>query len=171
MCMRILPETAVRAEGRGARTQSSVELLIMLSFGLVILLPLVTLAFLQISSSSSSIYATEAQGAAEKLAAAAAQVASEGYPAQQAVSVQIPQNVQAIYVGTTSNSLGNQITFVVNTNGGLDYVTAYTPVNVSGDLSAVQGSSTYIINVSAQTSCPARPGYYCVYMKPVPSGG
>ena len=48
--------------------QSSLELLVTLSFGLIILLPIVVLAFIQISTSTSTLAATESQGAATKLA-------------------------------------------------------------------------------------------------------
>ncbi len=147
--------------------QSSLELLIILSFGIIILLPIVTLAFVQMSSSGASLYAMQAQGTANKLAAVAAFVASQGYPAQQYTSISVPQNVQSIYVGTLNNTPGRQITFVISTGSGNSYVTAYSLVNVSGNLSAIESSATYIVNVSNQLSCPSNPGFPCVYLRPV----
>lgn len=150
-----------------SRMQSSLELLITLSLGLTILLPIVTLAFLQISTSSSALSSTEAQSAAEKIAAIAAQVGAQGYPAKQLITLQVPQNVQAIYIGNLTNGLGNEVIFVVNTNAGLSYVTAYTPVNISGYLVGIQSPATYLINVSAQVTCPSKPSFPCVYVSQV----
>jgi len=147
------------------RLQSSLELLITLSFGLIILLPIITLAAVQISTSSATLSVTEAQQSADRLAAIAVQVGTQGFPARQSVVLQIPQNVQAVEIGTTSNALGNEIIFVVGTGGGLDYVTAYTPVNVSGSLAGIQSPSAYLLNVSAMQSCPARPSLPCVYIR------
>lgn len=149
---------------RDKKGQSSLELLITLAFGLIILLPIVLLAFIQISNSSATLAATTSQAAASKLASVAQSVASQGYPAKQLVLIQVPQNVKAVYVGTQSGAVGHEIIFVVNTNAGPSYVTAYTPVNVSGSLSTITSQGTYLINVSAQSSCPANPLLSCVYI-------
>jgi uncharacterized protein (UPF0333 family) len=150
---------------RKTKAQSSLELLITLSFGLIILLPIVVLAFIQISASTSSLSTTESQGAATKLADIATSVGSQGYPAKQLVLVQVPPNVQNIYVGNQTNGVGHEIIFVVNTNAGPSYVTAYTPVNVSGYLSQLSQTGTYLVNVSAQNYCPSNQAVSCVYIK------
>ncbi|MDE1856571.1 MAG: hypothetical protein KGH98_00640 [Candidatus Micrarchaeota archaeon] len=147
------------------RSQSSLELLITLSFGLIILLPIVVLAFIQISQSSSTLSTTEAQAAANKLASVAVEVGAQGYPAKQLVVVDVPPNVQNIYVGTLQNGVGHEITFVVSTNAGYSYVSAYTPVNVSGYLESISSTGTYLLNVSAQDQCPTNVAISCVYMK------
>lgn len=147
------------------RSQSSLELLITLSFGLIILLPIITLAAVQISTSTSTLSVTEAQQSADRLAAVAVQVGTQGFPARQLVVLQIPQNVQAVEVGTPSNTLGNEIIFIVGTSGGQDYVTAYTPVNVSGYLAGIQSPATYLLNVSAVQNCPTQPSQPCVFIK------
>lgn len=149
---------------RRLRGQSSLELLITLSFGLIILLPIVILAFLQISSSTASLSVSEAQASASKLAAVAANVGSQGPPAKQLVLVDIPPNVQDVYIGTQLNGIGRAITFVINTNAGPSDVVAYTPVNVSGSLGSITAQGTYLVNVSAQSSCPSAPQLPCVYM-------
>ena len=149
---------------RSVKAQSSLELLITLAFGLVILLPIVVLAFIQIANSSSTLSATEAQAAASKLASVATSVSSQGYPAKQLVLIQMPQSVTNIYVGTTTGSPGHEIIIVVSTNAGPSYVTAYTPVNVSGTLTAITSPGVYLVNVSAQNSCPSNIGYSCVYI-------
>lgn len=149
---------------RNMKGQSSLELLITLAFGLIILLPIVVLAFIQIANSSSSLSATEAQAAASKLASVATSVGSQGYPAKQLVLIQMPQSVSAIHVGALSNTAGHEIIIVVNTNAGLSYITAYTPVNVSGTLTSITASGVYLINVSAQSSCPSNPAISCVYL-------
>ncbi len=148
------------------KSQSSLELLITLSFGLIILLPIIAIAFLQVSSSSSSLSTTEAQQVANKLSAVASGVGSQGPPARQVVTIQVPPNVQAIYVGGINNIVGHQIIFVVNTNAGPSYVTAYVPLNVSGDLSGVESPATYLINVTAVSACPANAAVPCVFIKP-----
>jgi len=145
--------------------QSSLELLVTLSFGLIILLPIVVLAFIQISTSTSTLAATEAQGAATKLADIATVIGSQGYPAKQLVLIQVPPNVQNIYVGNQTNGVGHEVIFVVGTNAGASYVTAYTPINVSGYLEELSQTGTYLVNVSAQNNCPSNPVVSCVYIK------
>lgn len=147
------------------RSQSSLELLITLAFGLIVLLPIVVLAFIQIANSTSTLSVSESQQAASKLASIATSVASQGFPAKQLVLVQVPPNVQNIFVGNTMNGIGHEIVFMVSTNAGLSYVTAYTPVNVSGYLENIAPQGSYLVNVSAQNSCPTQAGVYCVYMK------
>lgn len=144
--------------------QSSLELLVTLSFGLIILLPIVVLAFIQVSTSTSTLAATEAQGTATKLADVSAAIGSQGFPAKQLVLIQVPPNVKDIYIGSQSNGVGHEIVFVVSTNAGLSYVSAYTPVNVSGSLSQSVNTGTYLINVSAQNYCPSNPTVPCVYI-------
>ena len=147
------------------RSQSSLELLITLSFGLIILLPIVVLAFIQISASTSTLSTTEAQQVASKLASVASIVGSQGAPAKQVVSIQIPPDVQAIYVGTPSGGVGHEIIFNVSTNAGVSFITAYTPVNVSGNLANIEATATYLINVSAQDACPSDASVACVYIQ------
>ncbi len=149
---------------RMSRGQSSLELLITLAFGLIILLPIVVLAFIQISNSSSTLATTEAQAAASKLASVSASIGAQGAPAKQLVLMQIPQQVQNIYVGTLQNTPGHVITIVINTNAGLSYVTAYTPVNVSGYLQGDTSPGVYLVNVSVQNNCPTNAGISCVYI-------
>ena len=151
---------------RSKRAQSSFELLITVSFGLIILIPVVVLAFIQISASNSNLAATEAQAAASKLASIATSIGAQGYPAKQLALIQVPPNVQNVYVGTQGNGVGHSIIFVITTSGGTSDVTAYTPINVSGLLASVSVQGTYLINVSAQNTCPSNPSLPCVYMQP-----
>lgn len=148
------------------RLQSSFELLITLSVGLAILLPLVIIAFIQLSGVSSSLFAIEAQQAGAKLANAAALVGSEGYPAMELVQIQVPPNVRSIYVGNATNGVGHEIIFVIGAQNGPSYVTAYTPVNVSGSMGGITAAGTYLINVSATNACPNNLGVKCVYLSP-----
>ena len=73
--------------------------------------------------------------------------------------------MQNIYVGNQTNGVGHEIIFVVNTNAGQSYVTAYTPINVSGYLEELSQTGTYLVNVSAQNNCPSNPVVSCVYIK------
>jgi hypothetical protein len=132
---------------------------------LIILLPIITLAFIQIGTSNSSLSTTEAQQVANKLSAIATTVGSQGPPAKQVVTVQIPPNVQAIYVGGLNNTVGHEIIFVVSTNAGLSYVTAYVPLNVSGDLSGIESPATYLVNITAKAACPSNLALPCVFIK------
>lgn len=150
------------------KAQSSFELLITLSFGLAILLPIVALAFIQISNANISLAATESQQAVSKLASIATLVGSEGSPAKQVVQVQIPPNVQDIYIGNLSNGIGHEIIISIRSPSGLSYITAYTPVNVSGNLGGISLPGTYLVNVTAQSACPYQTPVPCVYMAPVP---
>jgi uncharacterized protein (UPF0333 family) len=150
---------------RKTKAQSSLELLITLSFGLIILLPIVVLAFIQISNSTSTLSTTESQAAAATIADIATEIGSQGYPARQLVLIEVPPSVQNIFVGNQTNGVGHAIIFVVNTNAGPSYVSAYTPVNVSGYISQLAQPGTYLINISAQNSCPSNPSVQCVYIK------
>jgi hypothetical protein len=147
------------------KAQSSLELLITLSFGLIVLLPIVALAFIQMASSTSTLSTAEAQEAATKLAGIATAVGSQGFPAKQLVLLQVPPNINNIFIGNVVNGVGHEIIFVVATNAGPSYVTAYTPLNVSGYLQNIVQTGTYLVNVSAQNSCPSLAGMPCVYMK------
>lgn len=149
---------------RSLRAQSSFELLMTLSLGLAILLPLVVLAFIQLASANSSVSGIEAQQAASKLASVATLVGSEGPPAKELVQIDVPPGVQYIYVGNSGNGLGHEVIFVVRSATGLSYVTSYTPVNISGALGSITSTGTYLVNVSAQSSCPHTTPVTCVYM-------
>ena len=149
---------------RTQKSQSSLELLITVAFGLIILIPIVVLALVQVANTTSTLSTTQAQAAASKLAAAATSVGSQGYPAKQLVIIDVPQSVTNIYIGTTTGSLGHEIIFVISTSAGPDYVTAYSPVNVTGSLGADIQQGTYLVNITAQSSCPVNAAISCVYM-------
>ena len=153
-------------ENKNFRMQSSFELLITLSFGLAILLPLVVFAFIQIANANSAVSAIGAQQSASKIASTAIFVGSEGPPARQIIQIQMPTGVQYIYVGTLTNGVGHVITFVVRSPTGLSYVTAYTPMNISGNLGSITSTGVYLINISAQSACPLQQPVPCVYIKP-----
>lgn len=147
--------------------QASLELLLMLSFGLAVLLPVAVFGFVQLAATSASAAAVQAAGAANKLAYTAAVVASQGYRTQTYATIQVPEGVRGIYVGSLNNTVGREIVFVLSTNAGNSSVGVYTLVNVSGNLTSIESPSTYLINVSAQGSCPSNPNLPCVYISPV----
>lgn len=149
------------------KSQSSFELLVTMTFGLAILLPLVVIAFLQLSNSNASLSSAGAQQAASKLSSIASLVGAEGPPARQFVQIQVPSDVQYIFVGTSSDGIGHEIIFVIRVPDGVSYVTSYSPVNVSGNLGGQVNQGTYIINVSAEANCPSNLNLPCVYMSPV----
>ncbi len=82
----------------------------------------------------------------------------------QTVLIQIPSSMHSIYIGTLDNQIGHSIIFVVKTNTGLNYVTAYTPANVSGYLEQLIQPGTYLVNVSAMSSCITVPSRPCIYI-------
>ncbi|MGC8538331.1 MAG: hypothetical protein ACP5MK_00470 [Candidatus Micrarchaeia archaeon] len=151
---------------RNSKLQSSFELLITLSFGLAILLPIVVLAFIQMATASSTLSSIEAQQAASKLASIATVVGSEGPMAKQVIQIEMPPGVQYIYVGNASNGVGHQIIFEVRSPTGLSYVTAYSPVNVSGVLGGIIAPGTYLVNETAYSACPHQKPVPCVYITP-----
>jgi hypothetical protein len=149
---------------RRVAAQSSFELLVTLAFGLAILLPLVVLAFIQLASASTSLTSVEAQQAANKLSSVATMIGSEGPPSRQVAQIQMPSGVRFVYVGNMNNSVGHEIIIVISSPTGLSYVTAYTPANVSGQLGGITATGTYLVNVTATSSCPSKPSVACVYM-------
>lgn len=155
-----------KATTRQAKAQSSLELLITISFGLAILLPIIIIAFVQISNTNTSLYAIESQQAASKLSNVATLVGSEGPPAMQLVQINVPPGVINIFVGNTMNGVGHEIIFEIISPVNSSYVTTYTPVNISGNLGGLASQGTYLINVSAQSRCPSNPNLQCVYMRP-----
>src|SRR5271157_3278211 len=106
------------------RLQSSFELLITLAFGLAILMPLVIIAFIQLSGATTSLSAIQAQQVASKLASFSALVGSEGPPAKQLIQIQMPPNVRYIYIGTINNNVGHEIILVITSPTGLSYITS-----------------------------------------------
>ncbi|MCL5419443.1 MAG: hypothetical protein M1354_01005 [Candidatus Marsarchaeota archaeon] len=153
--------------GKKSKAQSSFELLITLSVGLAILLPVVAIAFIQLANANSSLSSIGAQQAASKLAGIATLVGSEGPPAKQVVQLQIPTGVRYIYIGSTNNDIGHEVIFVVGAPAGLSYVTAYTPINISGNLGGIVASGSYLVNVTAVSSCPGNAQLPCVYISPI----
>ncbi len=153
-------------ENRSGKAQSSFELLVTLAFGLTILMPVVIIAFIQLAGTNVSLSAVESQQAASKLASIATLIGSQGPPAKQLTQIQVPPNVRFIYVGNVNNTVGHEIIFVVSSPSGLSYVTAYTPVNVSGSLGGLVSTGTYLVNVSAVYTCPSNNQIPCVYLSP-----
>lgn len=150
------------------KQQSSVELLITVSFGLAILLPIVIIAFIQVSNSNISFTSAEVQQASSKLSSVATLVGSEGPPARQLVQISIPPGVENVYVGNTMpGGVGHEIIFQIASYINSSYITTYTPVNVSGNLGGIVSQGTYLVNVSAQAQCQGDPSVQCVYMQPV----
>lgn len=152
-------------ERKPPKGQSSFELLITLSFGIAALIPLVLIAFIQLANANASLSSIESQQAASKLSSIATLVGSEGPPAKQLVQIQIPPGVQSIYVGNTNGGIGHEIIFVIRSSNGPSYITEYTPVNVSGNLGGIVNTGTYLVNVSAQSSCPTSANSACVYIQ------
>ena len=138
-----------------------------MTFGLAILLPVVVIAFLQLSNSNTSLSSAEAQAASSKLTNVAALVGTEGPPAKQFVQINMPPGVQYIFIGTSHDGVGHEVTFVIRSPTGPSYITSYSPVNVSGNVGGEVNSGTYLFNVSAQSSCPTNPQLPCVYISPV----
>ena len=93
---------------------------------------------------------------------------SQGAPAKQLVQISVPPNVRYIYIGNANNTVGHEVIFVVASSSGPSYVTAYTPVNVSGSLGSLASAGTYLVNVTAQSSCPTNTLLACVYMSSKP---
>ena len=151
---------------RSRRAQSSLELLITVSFALIILLPIVIIAFVQIASTSSNLAVSEAQSTATKLAQVASNVGAQGMPAKQLVLIDMPADIQSITIGNQIGGLGHrQIIFVVQTNAGLSDAVAYVPLNVSGNLGSILSQGSYLVNVTALNSCfPIGSTLPCVYI-------
>ena len=155
-------------EAKNQKSQSSLELLITLSFGLAILLPIVIIAFIQMSNSNTSMAAVESQQAASKLSSVATLVGSEGPMARQLVQINVPPGVLNIYVGNTMvGGVGHLIIFEIVSPMNSSFITTYTPVNVSGDLGGIASQGTYLINITAWAQCPSNQNVPCVYMQPV----
>jgi hypothetical protein len=153
-------------KNKNLKGQSSFELLITLSFGLAILLPIVALAFVQIASSNTSLSSTESQQSASKIAEVVGLVGSEGPPAKQLTSISVPPGVQNIYIGNLSNGIGHEIIFTIISPSGISYITAYTPINVSGNIKGITLPGIYLLNITAQASCPFQKPVPCVYIVP-----
>ncbi|MCL5428062.1 MAG: hypothetical protein M1321_02670 [Candidatus Marsarchaeota archaeon] len=160
-------KAGIAQQGPSSMLQSSFELLITLSLGLVILFPLVVIAFIQLSNANISVSSIQAQQAASKLASVVSLVGAEGPPAKQFVQIQMPPGVENTYIGTNTDGIGHSITFIISTSAGPSYVSQYVSVNVSGNLGGIINPGTYIVNVSAQAQCPANALFSCVYVVPV----
>ncbi len=147
--------------------QSSFELLLTLSFGLAILLPVVVIAFIQVSNANTSLSSAESQQAASSLANIASIVGSEGPPARVLTSINVPPGVSNIYIGNTTDGIGNLVIFIVESSAGPSYITEYVPVSVSGNLHSITTPGTYLVSISAVSECPPNPTESCVYMSVV----
>ncbi len=150
---------------RKIKLQSSLELLITVAFGLMILLPIIILGFMQMASSSSILSTTAAQQVTNRLATVSGQIGLEGVGAKQLVFIQIPQNVKRIIIGNSSGT-GHLVSIIVSTIGGNSSILSYSLVIVSGNLSKDRLPGQYLVNVSNMAKCPSNTSVSCVYISP-----
>ncbi len=123
------------------------------------------LAFVQVANSNTSLAAAESQQVASKIAGVATLVGSEGPPAKQITTVAVPPGVQSIYIGNLQGGVGHEVAFTISSPSGTSYVTAYTPVNISGSISSISLPGTYLLNITAEAQCPLQtPPVPCVYI-------
>ncbi|MCL4383320.1 MAG: hypothetical protein M1168_01785 [Candidatus Marsarchaeota archaeon] len=152
-------------KNKNLKLQSSLELLITVGFGLLILIPIVIIGFIEMASSSSILSTSAAQQVTDNLATVSAQIGVEGPGARQLVLIQIPQNVRNISIG--SNSIPSHlIAITVSTSGGNSSIISYSLVNVSGNLTKDILPGQYLVNVSNMAVCPSDASVSCVYIAP-----
>ncbi|BCS90669.1 MAG: hypothetical protein ARM1_0126 [Candidatus Micrarchaeota archaeon] len=144
------------------RLQASLELLITLSFGLVILIPIIGFALVQVANANYNLEALEAQQAAQAIANTATLVYQEGYPAKSVVEIYVPPGVENIYVGSTNGNYGHFIIFQLYSILGPDYVSAYTTANITGYLGNIVQQGSYLVSIEANSSCSFTQNKLCV---------
>ncbi len=146
-------ECVVRAIPAGAaRGQVGIELLAIIGFALVILIPFVLGVYSKIGGFSEQVAVGQADSAAADLANAAAAVSAQGAGASMLVKVAIPKGVSSAVVGGPS---GREIVFTLLTTSGSTEVVHFSRSNLtaSSDFeSRIKNSGSYEVNVTSLTT-------------------
>jgi len=129
-----------RLASKRQRGQVGIEYLILFSFVLLTLLPVIATLYNYSSHSQERLAVEQAEQTAKRIADAANTVYSLGYPSQIIRQVYVPSKI------VTATVSKREIVFTVQGSSGNVEVVESTMVEVSGTLPTVQG--TYRMNVS-----------------------
>lgn len=155
-----------RAITFGLRGQASIELLVTLAFAMMMLIPILALAYIQTSSGSEQVAVDQAQQSVSRLKNVVDVVAAQGPPAKATVNIIVPQRLSSITVGSnTTPFIGREIIFRVRASGGETEIVATTMYNVTGNLTNYSRAGTYPVVAEALADCLGT-GYSCVEIRP-----
>jgi len=147
------------------RGQSGTELFITLAFSMVMLVPIIILAYLQAASGTEQLALQQAQQSVNKLKMMADVVDAHGEPAKVTIDLVVPQRTHSIIIGSRSPPyVGREIIFAISTGAGVSDVVATTDYNVSGDLSGYTRPGSYKVQLFSSSNCAG--GGSCVQIAP-----
>ncbi len=121
---------------KNKRGQAAMEYLFIVGIAALIVLPLTILFFSEISDLTESMTRTQIDKASSTLAQAANEVYYLGEPSQKTIKFYMPNHIESV------DMAGNNLTFVIAFDESSFSVRKYSQANLTGNLSASQGTHT-----------------------------
>lgn len=127
------------------RSQVSMEYVIILSFALIIIIPVTVIAYQVYNDNRDTIIIRQAEQAATNLVREAESIYYLGPPSHSTIEVYIPNGVEQIIAD------GPEITLRVATNRGIEHVSMPSRVDIQGSLAPTQGMRRFKIEATGTT--------------------
>lgn len=125
-----------------SHAQISMEYLLVMSFALLITIPIIISFFANASATNEQVSGSQARQAARKIIDSAESVYYLGEPSSTTLKVYVPERTESITVAT------REINFRLKTAAGYSDIAVLSAVNLTGNLS--QGTGIRIIQLQAQ---------------------
>ena len=131
--------------GRGEiRGQVSMEYLLIVGFSLLLLIPIILLAYSQSATFTDDVTAAQIQKVGSEITQAVNTVYYAGQPTKKTIQVYFPKNINQINITDSS------VVFTVQGQGGSYQYAAFAQSNMTGTIDTFSG--IHIITVQAQGS-------------------
>lgn len=119
--------------GRGERAQVSMEYLLVTGFALLLLFPIIIIAYSQSATFSDDVTAAQLEKVGNEIASAADTVYYAGAPTKKTIKVYFPKNVRDVSIS------GNTIVFTAGGQGGEFEYAVFSEANMTGSLGTFDG--------------------------------
>ncbi|MFH1286039.1 MAG: hypothetical protein ABIH99_05660 [Candidatus Micrarchaeota archaeon] len=126
-----------------ARGQISVEVMVILGFAIVFLIPVVFVAYSQSNSFNEQLAITQAEASAKRIAEAVNSVGAMGAGGISTVDIIVPPETESILI------TGREVVFKVRSRGEITEVVKTTDYKMIGTLAALSSGATHSIRVTA----------------------
>ena len=123
----------VKHSARTRLGQVSIEYLLVVSFTVLLLFPMLYLFYSQSGSFEGEVIATQTEKIAQRIVDSADSVYYLGEPSQQRLTVIFPSNIKSVAIS------GNSVVFLVNGNPSDYEVVKWSVANLTGNISRSEG--------------------------------
>lgn len=121
------------------KAQVSMEYLIIVSFVVVLIIPMLVMFNKYSDETEDNIITSQANQIGRKIVDAAESVYYLGKPSKNTLKFSFPKDISNITIGN------NELVFFMKTKVGVDEVVIYSPVNITGALSVNRGIHYVVI--------------------------